>query len=202
MQVAGNRKRRSLHTSLAKSLQIGPGCERRTTKRDHKNSPSRLRFRPPCRLTFGFRLRPPGWASTYSRSVLGARGNLDAVQQQCKRYFEGNVALCIRLLHQAEKAPEVANSALQRKVHKKFAEPVALSSGVPADFPLPRTATRNAFGLVTLRARRSRQSSVPFRQVQERRRQEVLANCDPPPVDNCQGGCLRPRLHFPGCLPR
>ena len=44
---------------------------------DQKNSPSRFRFRPPLRPTFGFRLRPPGGASTYSRSVLGARGNLD-----------------------------------------------------------------------------------------------------------------------------
>src|SRR5437762_10329596 len=41
-----------------------------------KNSPSRFRFRPPCRLAFGFRLPPPGWASTYSRSVLGASRTL------------------------------------------------------------------------------------------------------------------------------
>ena len=42
------------------------------------NSPSRFRFRPPHRLTFGFRLLPPGRASIYLRSVLGARGNLEA----------------------------------------------------------------------------------------------------------------------------
>src|SRR5207248_3378266 len=42
-----------------------------------KNSPSRLRFRPPNRLTFRFRVRPPDSASTYSRSVLGAGENLD-----------------------------------------------------------------------------------------------------------------------------
>src|SRR5581483_5017209 len=46
--------------------------------RRKKNSPSRLRFRPPNRLTFRFRVRPLGWASTYSRPVLGATGNLDA----------------------------------------------------------------------------------------------------------------------------
>jgi hypothetical protein len=31
--------------------------------RDQKNSPSRLRFRPPFRLTFRFRVRPPGTVS-------------------------------------------------------------------------------------------------------------------------------------------
>ena len=35
-------------------------------------SPSRVRFRPPPRLTFRFRVRPPGRASSYSRPVLGA----------------------------------------------------------------------------------------------------------------------------------
>ena len=42
-----------------------------------KNSPSRLRFRPPRRLTIRFRVLPLGWASTYSRPVLGAEGNVD-----------------------------------------------------------------------------------------------------------------------------
>jgi hypothetical protein len=41
-----------------------------------KNSASRVRFRPPLRRTFGFRLRPTGLGSTYSRPVLAARGNL------------------------------------------------------------------------------------------------------------------------------
>src|SRR5919106_3941970 len=54
------------------------------TVRDHKNSPSRLRFRPPSRLTFALRLRSPGAASTYLRSVLGAIGNLDGVEEPCK----------------------------------------------------------------------------------------------------------------------
>jgi hypothetical protein len=43
---------------------------------DHKNSPSRWRFRPQLPLTFRLRVRPPGAASTYSRSVLGASGTL------------------------------------------------------------------------------------------------------------------------------
>jgi hypothetical protein len=41
-----------------------------------KNSPSRVRFRPPFRPTFRFRVRPPGLASSYSRPVLGAVGTL------------------------------------------------------------------------------------------------------------------------------
>src|SRR5262249_31316853 len=61
----------------------GGGARRRIGRpqtRKEKNSPSRLRFRPPNRLTFRFRVRPLGWASTYSRPVLGASGNLDAAR--------------------------------------------------------------------------------------------------------------------------
>src|SRR5947208_8654958 len=43
---------------------------------DQKNSPSQFRFRPPLPLTFAFRLLPSDSVSTYSRSVLGASGNL------------------------------------------------------------------------------------------------------------------------------
>jgi hypothetical protein len=45
----------------------GPGDE---------HSPSRVRFRPPLRLTFRFRVQPSGEASSYSRPVLGAGGTL------------------------------------------------------------------------------------------------------------------------------
>ncbi len=50
-----------------------------------KSSPSRLRFRPPSRPTFRFRVLPPDPVSTYSRSVLGASGNLDGPIHQFKR---------------------------------------------------------------------------------------------------------------------
>jgi len=53
-----------------------------------------LRFRPPNRLTFRFRVRPLGWASTYSRPVLGASGNLDAASRGSKAGGEGKHALC------------------------------------------------------------------------------------------------------------
>ena len=50
------------------------------SERDHKNSPSRFRFRPPFPLTFAFRLLPSDSVSTYLRSVLGARRNLTSRQ--------------------------------------------------------------------------------------------------------------------------
>src|SRR6266571_2309679 len=45
-------------------------------EKEQKNSQSRFRFRPPLRPTFGFRLLPPGGASTYLRSVLRASRTL------------------------------------------------------------------------------------------------------------------------------
>src|SRR5258705_7276816 len=48
----------------------------RSTPLDQKNSPSQFHFRPPFPLTFAFRLLPSDSVSTYSRSVLGAIGNL------------------------------------------------------------------------------------------------------------------------------
>ena len=61
---------------------------------DQKNSPSRLRFRPPCRPTFGFRLRPPGWASIYSRSVLGANWTVEVSRRPFKACPNSAVAIC------------------------------------------------------------------------------------------------------------
>src|SRR3954469_15647660 len=56
-----------------------PGCGR-----GPKNSPSRWRFRPPNLVTFRFRVRSPGSDSTYSRSVLGARGTVRPSAAPCK----------------------------------------------------------------------------------------------------------------------
>jgi len=50
-----------------------------------KNSASRVRFRPPPRRTFGFRLRPTGVGSTYSRPVLAAGRNLRAIRAAVNR---------------------------------------------------------------------------------------------------------------------
>jgi hypothetical protein len=59
-----------------------------------KKSPRRLRFRPPNLLAFRFRVQPPGSASTYSRSVLGARGNLEARTRPGKSRCNEIVAKC------------------------------------------------------------------------------------------------------------
>src|SRR5207249_12116094 len=50
-----------------------------------KSSPSRVRFRPPSPLTFRFRVVPSETASTYSRPLLGAGGNLEPWPSECKR---------------------------------------------------------------------------------------------------------------------
>ena len=62
---------RSLRTFLytAHTLAFDAVC---STKDGTKDSPSRVRFRPLPRLTFRFRVRPSGRASSYSRPVLGA----------------------------------------------------------------------------------------------------------------------------------
>jgi hypothetical protein len=68
-----------------------------------KDSPSRVRFRPLPRLTFRFRVRPPGRASSYSRPVLGAaaiyaltfalaRGSVDGKAANCERPRSGRAA--------------------------------------------------------------------------------------------------------------
>src|SRR4051794_19297665 len=56
----------------------------RPSDRDQKNSPSRSPFRPPFSLTFPLRVLPSNSASTYSGSVLGARGNLGALPTPIK----------------------------------------------------------------------------------------------------------------------
>src|SRR3954447_1483606 len=53
-------------------------CGHRNRLIGTKDSPTRFRFRPPLPVTFALRLRPPPAASSYSRPVVGARGNLGA----------------------------------------------------------------------------------------------------------------------------
>src|SRR3954447_24359902 len=65
------------------------GCERGT-----KNSPSRWRFRPPNLVTFRFRVRSPGSDSTYSRSVLGAKGTVRPRAARCKAPGGAVPAIC------------------------------------------------------------------------------------------------------------
>jgi hypothetical protein len=58
------------------------------------NSPSRRRFRPPRWQTFRFRVRLPSGASSYSRSVLGANGNLWVMASQGKGVERKVRAIC------------------------------------------------------------------------------------------------------------
>src|SRR3954468_3907856 len=73
--------------------QHGPEYER-ATRRPLFRSPSRSRFRPPAPLTFGFRLLPSLPASTYLRSVLGARRNLGEDKSFRKRSKDEKGAIC------------------------------------------------------------------------------------------------------------
>ena len=59
-----------------------------------KSSPSRWRFCPLSPLTFRFRVRPSGGASTYSRSELGASRNLQTRRGRVKTVRQGITALC------------------------------------------------------------------------------------------------------------
>src|SRR4051812_46875209 len=63
--------------------------ESEAVPRDQKGTPSRWRFHPPPPLAFrlglaAFPVRPPEATSTYSRSVLGASGNLRETQEPFK----------------------------------------------------------------------------------------------------------------------
>jgi len=81
------------------TLQIHPEHERASRRRLF-HSPSRSRFCPPHPLTFGFRLRPPGEASIYSRPVLDATGTLGAGQGECKHVQNGQRAFCELFFYQ------------------------------------------------------------------------------------------------------
>src|SRR5262249_4041424 len=134
---------------------IRAACSKRL---DQKNSPSRLRFRPPNRLTFRLRVRPPDSASTYSRSVLGAGGNVDgeAVALKTRRARKDRSLISRSSVREAAGRGWAALSTKARG--KKFTEPVALSSPQPTDLPLPRTTSRLGFDLLAPRARCKRQS--------------------------------------------
>ena len=68
----------AVHAVVAEGERVLQSASGKTKERPEALlcSPSRCRFRPPLSLTFGLRLTPSRSASTYLRSVLGARGNL------------------------------------------------------------------------------------------------------------------------------
>ena len=119
------------------------------------NSASRVRFRPPPRRTFGFRLRPPGVDSTYSRPVLAARSESSAVRpgQGPERPSSQFATFSFHPIHcgfatcyrSRQDWPLVALSSFRGVsanpgrsrgpdfLRNKFSEPVAVSSAPPTD---------------------------------------------------------------------
>ena len=70
-----------------------------------------------------------------------------------------------------------APCVLERR-DRQFAEPGALSSTPPVDFPLPRTASREGFVLLTPRARRRRNSMLAPTGRSRAAAHVFPANCD------------------------
>jgi hypothetical protein len=100
-----------------------------------ENSPSRLRFRPPLRPTFRFHVQPPGLASSYSRSVLGASGTLCGDGEVVKRTPEEIVRKLRIFLGEARRGLGGFRADGDSPPESPSAVPVrpAPESGFPAD---------------------------------------------------------------------
>ena len=131
-----------------------------------RNSPSRWRFCPPFPQTLGLATyRSPGAASTYSRSVLGARPNLRAAAHRRKGPGNAFDAICGQFCTDSIRLPSLPRAP--KGSDQKFTEPVALSSTVPAnprpcDLPVPGSG----FDLLALRARCKRKLPRPDTAIQ------------------------------------
>jgi hypothetical protein len=101
--------------------------------RDQKNSPSRFRFRPPCRPTFGFRLRPPGWASTYSRSVLGANGTVEVSRGPFKACPNAKFAICKKFSFQH--FPQLGKPVCGQICGQAAGRPTTSCRATPSELP-------------------------------------------------------------------
>ena len=89
--------------------------------------------------------------------MLGARGNLQRAQGACKWAPTAFLAICGHFLKSSTNWPIVPHAP--KVSDHEFAEPVALSSIVPGDFPLARTTAGFDFDLLALRARRGKNVS-------------------------------------------
>jgi hypothetical protein len=117
----------------------------------HENAPSRWRLRPAFRLTAA-EAAADRRAINLGRSVLGACTTLGIAPRGVKDSRDPPVAICeLFFSHQVS----LRNSAHALEISRgrngpattpaqEFAEPGALSSTVPTDLPLPRTAAREA----------------------------------------------------------
>ena len=101
-----------------------------------------------------------GGASTYSRSVLAARGNLGRLGVVVKGSKNGELANCgFFIVGAAICDPRLLD-------HKKFSEPGALSSPDPTNFRLPPTAYRIGLDLLASRARCKGEATASSRERQ------------------------------------
>ena len=108
-----------------------------------------------------------GGASTYSRSVLAARGNLGGLRMVVKRWKNGELANCgFFFMRHRSCDPRLLD-------HKKFSEPGALSSPDPTNFRLPPTASRIGLDLLASRARCKREARASAGERQDRRARRV-----------------------------
>ena len=102
-----------------------------------------------------------GGASTYSRSVLAARGNLGGHRLVVKRLRNGELANCAFFFLRGRNCdPRLLD-------HKKFSEPGALSSPDPTNFRLPPTAYRIGLDLLASRARCKGEATASNRERQD-----------------------------------
>ena len=108
-----------------------------------------------------------GGASTYSRSVLAARGNLGAGRAGVKSSRNALIANCAFFFVRGRNCdPRLLD-------HKKFSEPGALSSPDPTNFRLPPTASRIGLDLLASRARCKREARASAGERQGRRARRV-----------------------------
>ena len=128
-----------------------------------KNSPSRWRFRPPSPRTFGFRLRPPGAASTYSRSVLGARANLRAPTRPFKPSPPATAANCGQeIVHISTGFVDALGTTLWIEEGRAVSPPTRHNDHLRArleETPTGRGLDRRTHGYVPLECRPRRRTS-------------------------------------------
>src|SRR5689334_18653059 len=121
---------------------------------DQKYSPSRWRFRPPHRLTFRFRVLPSGGASSYSRSVLGASGNLTMATGPGKTLGELICALCEVFFYgvqstspagssgrRSSRPPRAASSSFEKRSRKNSRMPATWVSAASRSFASPSSVS-------------------------------------------------------------
>ena len=80
-----------------------------------------------ARLTFRFRVLPSGEASSYSRSVLGARGNLAALPGPFKALKKHVCALCEVFLRACRRRPRPGRAEAARAARRAPAAPLSRS---------------------------------------------------------------------------